>query len=66
MSDAAHPMISETEIDAVLAEFDGDPRAAIAALLHDLKVLAEDLETTVSRGFVRGAVKRVEIGRKTG
>ena len=42
------------EVDAVLAEFDGDARAAIAALLHDLDVLARDASVTTSRGYVRG------------
>ncbi len=39
----------------MLAEFDGDPRAAIWALLSDLASLAGDYDRTVSRGFVRGA-----------
>lgn len=50
-------VIEETtaaEIDAVLYEFKGDPRAAIAALLHDLKVLAADSNRKVSKGYVRG------------
>jgi hypothetical protein len=42
---------NDEEIDAILAEFDGDPRAAIRALLHDLATLAS--EAAVSRGFVR-------------
>ena len=33
------PDASETEIDAVLAEFGDDPRAAISALLHDLTLI---------------------------
>lgn len=45
---------TEEEIDALVAEFGGDPRAAIRALLHDLTKLAIDSETAVSRGFVRG------------
>ena len=46
------------EVDAVIAEFGGDARAAIAALLHDLAVLASDAENTTSRGYVRGRVVR--------
>ena len=42
------------EVDAVIAEFDGDLRAAIAALLHDLAMLAADFDRSVSRGYVRG------------
>ncbi len=52
MTEAAEP--SEAEIDAVVAEFDGDLRAALRALLHDLAVLALDRALTVSRGYVRG------------
>ena len=46
--------VTEAEVDAVLAEFGGDARAAIRALLHDLAVLASDYEASVSRGYVRG------------
>jgi len=42
------------EVDSVLAEFDGDARAAIAALLHDLDALARDAAEATSRGYVRG------------
>jgi hypothetical protein len=45
---------TEEEIDALVAEFGGDPREAIRALLHDLTELAIDSEAAVSRGFVRG------------
>ena len=44
---------TEAEVDGVLAEFGGDPRKAIAALLHDLAVMAADYEASVSRGYVR-------------
>jgi hypothetical protein len=43
---------SDEEVDALLAEFGGDPRKAIRALLHDLTELAIDSEAAVSRGFV--------------
>lgn len=52
MTEAAKP--SEAEIDAVIAEFDGDLRAALRAVLHDLAVLALDRALTVSSGYVRG------------
>lgn len=45
---------TEVEIDALLYEFKGNPRDAIGALLHDLKVLAEDSNRKVSKGYVRG------------
>lgn len=44
----------QAEIDALLAEHGGDARAAIAALLHDIGVLARDAESRTSRGYVRG------------
>lgn len=45
---------TEAEIDAVIAEFEGNLRAAIAALLHDLAMLAADFDRSVSRGYRRG------------
>lgn len=48
------PYPTEADIDAILVEFDGDPRAAIRALLQDLDVLARDYEASVSKGYVRG------------
>jgi hypothetical protein len=45
---------TDEEIDAILAEFGGDYRQAIRALLHDLARLALDSEAAVSKGFVRG------------
>ncbi len=47
------------EVEAVLSEFDGDARAAIAALLHDLDLLARDAAATTSRGYVRGCFFRL-------
>lgn len=44
----------DVAIDAVIAEFGGDQRAAIGALLHDLNALAADARSVVSRGYVRG------------
>ena len=52
MTEAWQP--TEAEIDVVVAEFDGDLRATIRALLHDLAVLALDGAVAVSRGYVRG------------
>ena len=52
--DTPDPAHAETEVDAVLEEFGGDPRAAIRALLHDLAVLPRTTRASVSRGYVRG------------
>lgn len=48
------PPVTEDEIDEVLAEFGGDVREAIRALLHDQAALVADAEQAVSRGFLRG------------
>ncbi|MCI4680891.1 hypothetical protein K9U39_01405 [Rhodoblastus acidophilus] len=45
---------TDEEIDAIVAEFGGDARQAIRALLHDLTQIALDAEAAVSRGYVRG------------
>jgi hypothetical protein len=58
---AKAPNVSQQEVDAVLAEFGGDARAAIAALLHDLHTLALDAEASTSRGYVRGNVVRLRV-----
>ena len=60
MSDVApppEPFPTEADVDEVLAEFGGDPRAAISALLRDLATLAGDYEGSVSMGYVRCAVR---------
>ncbi|WP_296708489.1 hypothetical protein [Rhodoblastus sp.] len=54
--------VTDEEIDAVIAEFEGDPRAAIRALLHDLATLAVDSKAAVSRGFVRGRLLPFLLG----
>lgn len=53
MSDSDKPTVTPEQIDEVLAEFGGDHRKAIAALLHDLAVMAADYEASISRGYVR-------------
>ena len=62
-SDAAN----EAAVDALIAEFGGDPRTAILALLHDIDVLARDFEASVSRGFVKHEkeiwLKTISAGR---
>ncbi len=45
---------TDEEIDAIVAEFGGNHRAAIRALLHDLTEPALDSEAAVSLGYVRG------------
>lgn len=59
----ARPFPAEADIEAVLYEFKGDAREAIRALLHDLAILAADYESSVSHGYVRGAVPRLLFGR---
>ena len=54
-SDSPQPFPSDADVDAVLQEFAGDHRAAIAALLHDVAALAADYGLSVSRGYVRRA-----------
>ncbi len=44
---------TDEQVDEVLAEFGGDHRKAIAALLHDFNALASDYEAAVSHGFIR-------------
>ena len=46
----------DDEVDAVIREIEGDMRAAISALLHDLDTLARGYGTGVSRGYVRREV----------
>ncbi|RYG92454.1 MAG: hypothetical protein EON58_18690 [Alphaproteobacteria bacterium] len=53
-SEDRNPTITDDDVDAVLAEFAGDPREAIRALLHDLGALARDADRLVSHGYVRG------------
>lgn len=48
------PAVTDEEVDAVLAEFKGDSREAVRALLHDLDALARDADRLVSHGYVRG------------
>jgi trans-2-enoyl-CoA reductase len=47
---------SDAEIDQVIAEFGGDAREAIRALLHDLSSLAADQHRTTSYGYLRGNI----------
>lgn len=51
---APEPDVIEAEIDEILAEFGGDPRAAIRALLLDMTELQLDANRSSSRGFLRG------------
>jgi hypothetical protein len=51
-SDAREP--TDEEVEAVLAEFDGDPRRAIRALLQDIGTLAEDQRRDVSYAHIYG------------
>ena len=55
---------TDADVDEVLQEFDGDPRAAISALLLDLATLATDYDGSVSKGFVRNAIPNAPLVRK--
>ena len=57
MTEAPKP--TKAEVDAFLAEFEGDSRAAVRALLHDLATLAVDRPLTLSHGHVRGRGMRI-------
>lgn len=48
--------VTAQQVDDVLAEFGGDPRRAIRALLEDIGTLALDRERVTSRGYLRGRV----------
>ncbi len=48
------PNPMEGKIDAVLAEFGGDARAAIGALLYNREELLRDADRAISLGFLRG------------
>jgi len=54
--------VTDKEIDVIIAEFEGDPRAAIRALSHDLTTLAVDSKAAVSRGFARGRLLPFRLG----
>ena len=54
---------TQADIDAVIEEFGGDPRATVVALLHDLAVLAADFDRSVSRGYVRGRAVLITLPR---
>ena len=56
---------ADKDIDAIIAEFGADPKAAIRALLHDLTELALDSEAAVSRGYVRGNLLPFRLVRPT-
>ncbi|MGL5447259.1 MAG: hypothetical protein ACRDBL_08125 [Rhabdaerophilum sp.] len=60
------PPALRAEIDALLAEYEGNARAVIAALLHDIAVLASDAESRTSRGYVRGNFVRPKSRKVTG
>jgi hypothetical protein len=59
----AAPFPAEADIDAVLYEFKGEAREAIRALLHDLAILAADYASSVSHGYIRGAIPKLHLGR---
>jgi hypothetical protein len=44
----------EGQVDAVIAEFGGDARAAVRALLHNRDELLRDADRAASLGYLRG------------
>jgi hypothetical protein len=54
LKQAPAPKPMEQQIDSVLAEFEGDARAAIRALLHNRDELLRDADRAASLGFLRG------------
>ena len=44
----------ECQVDTVIAEFGGDARAAVRALLHNREELLRDADRAASLGFLRG------------
>ncbi len=54
LKQAPAPRPIEQQIDSVLAEFEGDARAAIGALLHNRDELLRDADRAASLGFLRG------------
>ena len=44
----------EGQVDTVIAEFGGDARAAVRALLHNREELLRDADRAASLGFLRG------------
>ena len=54
LTETSSIIIEDREIEALMSEFNGDPKEAIRALLHDIALLAEDRDNSVSYGYVRG------------
>ncbi|NNM72081.1 hypothetical protein [Enterovirga aerilata] len=61
-TDEAFP--TDDDVDAVIAEFGGDAREAVRALLHDISIFAGDFEASVSHGFVRGGIPKLVLRRR--
>ena len=53
----------EDEIDVLIAEF-GSARAAIRALLHDISILANDMNASTSRGYTRSRIVEIRTFRR--
>lgn len=51
---------TDEDVEAVLAEFDGDPKRAIRALLEDIGVLADDRRKNVTYGAIYGHLEVVK------
>lgn len=55
------PVPTEEEVDATIAEFGGDAREAVRALLHDIAILAHDRRRIASWGFLRGHIDLLKL-----
>ena len=45
--------VSERDVETLVATFNGDPRAALKAVMHDLSLLIDHHNAAASRGFAR-------------
>ena len=50
---------TDADVEAAIAEADGDAREAVRMLLADLDTLARDRNSSVSKGFVYGRLAAV-------
>lgn len=46
-------VISDGDVETIVAAFNGNARAALRAVMHDLSVLVRHHNATSSRGFAR-------------
>lgn len=49
----AQLVVSDRDVDTLVAAFNGNPKAALKAVMHDLAVLVDHHNAATSRGFAR-------------